>query len=597
MPVDKKRIFPQGLILLWAALLVVLVFLRAPYGTDVTDEAYWVAEPYLVTQGAIPLADNWSQTPLTGLLIAPLISLYTTLAGGTQGIVLYMMCVTIVFRIAAAAAVWLLLRRQMGQLTAAVCALLLFSCNMGHTRSLNYSILSLYLLALAGALLYNAVSQEDVQKAAGRCAGAGVVMALCALAHVTQLFNCILFAVILLFLERRTFKKLPLWLIYGLSGLLVAVIVTAALEAASGGRLFSGLGTLLRENNYFRIPHLSFREQVFRCAHDFQFFILRRGIPLFLLFFAVFSLLSFLKTRSCKERLSQILTYSLLSASGVLLAWMASRRGDMFSSDTAAFILFLTAPCYLLWMDAPRRHASRPLLFFFWLPCLVSLLSIAAASHSAANYRYYVLSAGAVLAFPLACATLRGTSCFPGKRGERHGGTGKGSALPFAVAVLFSAAMLVNLWTNVYRDDVIPQLTYRVESGVYKGCYTSPKRGQALEVLEQRIRTLTDDTESVLFCDLFPAGYLMTEAPHCTPTTWDPCMYRYGFQDAELFLRYFEQRGETPERILFVNSEESPLSIDDPENQFAAFVRTHYTLTDEEGEGLFSFRVFTKNEE
>ena len=45
MPVDKKRIFPQGLILLWAALLVVLVFLRAPYGTDVTDEAYWVAEP------------------------------------------------------------------------------------------------------------------------------------------------------------------------------------------------------------------------------------------------------------------------------------------------------------------------------------------------------------------------------------------------------------------------------------------------------------------------------------------------------------------------------------------------------------------------
>ena len=90
-------------------------------------------------------------------------------------------------------------------------------------------------------------------------------------------------------------------------------------------------------------------------------------------------------------------------------------------------------------------------------------------------------------------------------------------------------------------------------------------------------------------------GYLMTDARICTPSSWDPTMYRYGFQDMNLFASYFELQKEIPDKILFLNSEGRALSIDDSDNLFAAFVRENCTCTLETDPGLFSVRVFEAN--
>lgn len=590
---QKKHFLSWLLLLCCCGVVVCLIWLRMPYGVEVTDESFYVAEPYLVTKGAIPLADNWSLTPLTNLLLVPLISSYIALTGGTEGIFLYMLRMAVAVRAAIAAVIWLLLRKQMDDRIAAVCSILLFSCDMGNTRGLNYNVLSLYLLAMAGALLYNAVSQENIQKAARRCAAAGVVMALCALAHVTQIVNCVLFAVILLFLERRSYKKLPLWMTYGLSGLLVAAIVTAGLELVSGGSLFSGLGILLRENNYFRIPHMSFAQQAVRSAGDLLLYGFKRWLPAFLLCFVAFSLLFFRKTGSHSKQFREVCVLSLLGASGILLGWICLRKGNTAPTDISALLLYLTAPLYLLFMDTQKRRAACRMLCFFWLPCLVSWLMVALASHVPANYRYYVLTGGAILCIPFAFLALQSTFNHSGR--AEWPILSAAQLVPCLLGALFSAATLLYLWNNVYRDDPIPQLTYQVESGVYKGCYTSSERGHAIETLERNIKELTDESETVFFADLFPAGYLMTDSHYLAPTTWDPNMYRYGFQDSNLLFSYFALKGEIPDKIVYINSEGNPLSIDDPENQFAAFVLENYTLTVESGEGLFSLRIFTRN--
>lgn len=72
----------------WAlfAAAVLALFFRLPFGVDITDEAFYAAEPYLIARGAVPLVDNWSQTPLTFLLTAPLVWLYVRLSGGTEGL-------------------------------------------------------------------------------------------------------------------------------------------------------------------------------------------------------------------------------------------------------------------------------------------------------------------------------------------------------------------------------------------------------------------------------------------------------------------------------------------------------------------------------
>jgi hypothetical protein len=85
MPKQKLRIAHILLFFFFIAVIIILMF-RTPFGIDVTDISFWTAEPYLITQGAIPYVNNWSQTPLTSLVIAPLVWFFTTATGGTEGV-------------------------------------------------------------------------------------------------------------------------------------------------------------------------------------------------------------------------------------------------------------------------------------------------------------------------------------------------------------------------------------------------------------------------------------------------------------------------------------------------------------------------------
>lgn len=160
---------------------------------------------------------------------------------------------------------------------------------------------------------------------------------------------------------------------------------------------------------------------------------------------------------------------------------------------------------------------------------------------------------------------------------------------------LTAATLIKTSYGKIYREAPAKQLVYKVETGIYKGLLTTEEKGKTVERLEELIRENTKETESILICDLFPMGYLMTDATYCTPTVWDPDMYRYGFQDMALFKAYFDRSGRTPDMILYVNSEDLPLSIDDPENEFAAYVNGNYHCTETIGEGLYSLRFFERN--
>lgn len=233
-----------------------------------TDTSFWTAEPYLITQGAVPFVDNWSQTPLPSLLIAPFVRLFTAVTGGTEGIALFMFYTAFLLRLAVPLSVWPLLRRRMDSFWAGVFCLLSFVFDYGNNRYLNYNFMSLALL--------------------------------------------------LLFL------------------------------AAS---------------------------------------------------FALYSL-------------------------GV-------------------------------------------------------------------QYAY------------------------------------------------------------VCRDGALPALTCRVERGVYRGLYTTPERAEALQNLEEQLDARVSPGEAVLFADLMPMVYLMTDGLPCTPTSWDPCHYRYGFQDDNLYQSYFQKTGRVPDKIFY----------------------------------------------
>lgn len=78
---------------IFACIIIGIVFgftiIRLFYGAELSDEAYTVAETYMVSRGALPFVNNWSQMPGYTLLLAPFVKIYTMIVGGTDGIVLF----------------------------------------------------------------------------------------------------------------------------------------------------------------------------------------------------------------------------------------------------------------------------------------------------------------------------------------------------------------------------------------------------------------------------------------------------------------------------------------------------------------------------
>jgi len=581
MTLDKREKFESRILLICAAAAVVLCLFRVPFGVDFTDESYLVTQTHLITRGLIPWLELWEDGPIVWLLIAPLQFLHQHLSGSTEGLFLFMAYATLLFRIAMSIVAWLLLRRLHGDRLAAAFAFMILFLN--SLRQMGYILLSTYLLTIAGILLYTATQQQQVSRAAWRAAAAGVVMALCAVSHPTQIVNCVFFAAVLLVLERRKWKRIPLWLIYAASGMLVAVCLVTWLQIQHQGALFehiiqvmsSGVSKQMTATNNFWDRTLASMG--------------RHGLlPLIPLVLCALTVLVLLYWRVSRWRgaFRRLLAGGCLTACCLVLLLSCFLWGDMRSTDKAVIVLFCSVPFFLVAMGPEKRRRALRLFCFLWCGSVVTMLVILLVTPASLGTRIYTLYPGAILALPFSDWAVR--DAFPNRFSTKL------LVLPVVMSILFAASALVYTYTNIYRDAPLSQLTYEVESGVYKGCRTTPERGQAVAQVEPFLRELTKEGESVLFLDLFPMGYVMSPSEPRTPSSWDPLRYRDGIQSCDRLLSYFEVYGP-PDSIVYVESEAGKsLSADDPENPFYEYLYANYALTDALGEDALSVRVFRR---
>ena len=88
---------------------------------------------------------------------------------------------------------------------------------------------------------------------------------------------------------------------------------------------------------------------------------------------------------------------------------------------------------------------------------------------------------------------------------------------------------------------------------------------------------MINSEDSVLFMEVVPMAYLMTNARYCTPSTWDIMLYTYGFNDDTIMKRYFETVGEMPDYIVYIDTgRDACLSIEKDDYLFTQFVLSNY---------------------
>jgi len=226
-------------------------------------------------------------------------------------------------------------------------------------------------------------------------------------------------------------------------------------------------------------------------------------------------------------------------------------------------------------------------------------------NRSGVRIRGYILFPSTIISIILTYQTLKNTS-FKVLRGvqksiEEYAGV-------IVLTFVICASFISGYYLYVYRDAPVNEMTYKMESGVFKGLYTTQEHGSALIHLEKEIQKITQPQDMVLFMDQAPHAYMMTHAAHATPSTWDLLQNMYIYDVIPRFIEgydpnsgfimheYFRISGRVPNKIIFILDKERIdfISLWDEENKFTQYIKQNYVQTYSNNAKLFPVIMFEK---
>lgn len=134
----------------------------------------------------------------------------------------------------------------------------------------------------------------------------------------------------------------------------------------------------------------------------------------------------------------------------------------------------------------------------------------------------------------------------------------------------------------IYGDKPFKELNYKVETGVYKGIYTSRDRASDLPELQVYLDSVVRDDEMIAFRDNVPCAYLMKNKNICDVWTWDTLQYERGNKSPYKMYSYYKAKDMIPDKIIYIDfGKTDMLSIEDSDFPYNKFVECYYTLVEE----------------
>ena len=584
MKKESRRIpifaFLEALILIGA---FVLLFLRAQRGVELTDEGWYVAEPFLVSQGQlIPYVNNWTQSPGFSIPLALLFKVYAAIRG-TEGIVLFSRVLYLVWLFAVTILTAFIVRKTFSPRLPMIWILpLLFSTY--SLFDINYNTIGLTYQPLVIALVYSAwEAPEQSQLKTGIITG--LLGARMIIGTPQTMIPCFLILFLLLALKK---KHLALGLTLGVLAAAVAVVGWCCIRGGISSFVY-GMRSWLTDSCYFKLPSL----HTFSGDLHYLFNYLK---PAYVFFAAALVLRLVFRKREDLFSLSAIVLIALFILYGAYGSRYQSPKPTLMIRYTwfQAFVLLFVK-------EKDKRHKALCLsvLLYFILFCFSSFTNV--YGFGSRDYWLIVPMALSFLSVLLLVPyDLLDKISFPGCNAEKCGriirGTVNGCFLVLVVLVFLVQAR--SSYSRIYRDEKFSLLTERVESGIWKGCLTTEERKDAVTELEAYLSSATTSDDRVFFLDWASFGYLMTNGTACSSQTLDPCGFTYDCDYPRIIYDYYKQTGTVPTKIFYVDfGRDEKLSIEDPGWSFNEFVDSYYSHADTFVNGVFRVEEYTLKDE
>lgn len=587
-------------------IILALTIVRLFFGVELSDEAYSVAETYMVANGALPFVNNWSQMPGWTLLIAPFVKLYVLIAGGTDGIFLFFRFLSLAINAETAFVVSFLLKDHVRNRF----YLLLLSFVYVGASGVDYAVpfrgdnLAIDLFAVGTVML--AVCFADHKEKISWMFISGILLALAVLSHpiLAVVFGYFMIVIAILNLKKKRKFKEGIYFLLGAT-LAALIVVSYLIINSSVSDLFSGIQYLLHDVMYFQLENSGIakwpgyvKQVISESYRLFSFSIV--SMIMFSIILVIFARKYILKIDTeyvlgfRKDFVKRLFLLSFLV--GICLyhayqLYIFGTAGNTGISLNNVMVEALAALLMFALIMGERKRLCTYLMIFVWIPSFIWVLLVGAGTYSGIWGRNFLLKNAAYL-FGLFMLFLI-EECFDDEKEMvqiKNGAFPKWhifeiflkNALPVAVMAVILFSYLLNAYTYVYRDDHIGALRTVVSDGPYKGIRTTKVRADGIIELDRIIDEYVDEDDYVLAMDNDPFIYLLSNGRVCSPSSWDEALYSYGFDQPNLYYDYFHITKTEPTKIIYFNYGRDEIMSIDTEYRFNEYVHDNYHLVYED---------------
>ena len=504
-------------------LLIAVLIIRSFFSFCQSDESFYAALVHRFWIGEKPVQDEWNSGQFYAPLLLPLYGAYVTVHGSTEGVILFLRLLYLVFSVLTACKLFRVMHAKTLDLFCPVTAaaiILLYSRD-------NISGVSYYnLCMLCGISGFCSIVRAESANTAGRkaasCLWAGILLA-CAVLCDPFLAPVLMLLVLATILRKR--KGREAWLLTAGIVAMAAVYCAFLLSTAGLQAIMQYLPFVLNNPEQSSvIGNLLFAaKQAMRLSKY-------TAIPALMMTAAV------ILDRD-RERIFRLFP-GYLALQVLLLALSAAATISGISAIVLLPLTVTSLPCLAMAFREGENKTAKQLYLF-------GLLNTAAYS-AASNTGLDAGTVGLCMSGIAGIWMIR--DCLLRSSGNQSAGEplARRKAIPEkwtrAVFALLAAIILTPLFCQrvlgVYRDAPLTQLDTRITQGPGKGLYTTDAHARQIEEICGTLSGLEREYPEgrILFCKNLPWAYLVTGYGYGTSSPW-----RTYTADLE---RYYEARPE-----------------------------------------------------
>lgn len=500
---------------------------RLSFCVDLGDESLYSALPIRFFKNNTPYIDELLLVQNAGILLQPLVWLYSLFQPKLEGIVFYFRTIYFVLAIMSGILPYLFLRKFMDFWAAVWAAVLVVSFVPFSIPSVSYNTLSSFFLVASLVCLSISFQESNTRSEVSK-------------ERLANLDNYFVFGVIFLLFGMFVYPTLYVvgvfmiptvighrWKKHGLDVTNKIVLLGCFLVAVLAVYIiFSFVGVpRIREMLQYTMSmqvHMRSKEKIVKMAE--QLWANRLFYGPALLVFVLVPLL--MRVRFLSSLVMLLLTYFCYTFS--LVDGLISHH---------VMVLFSILPFLFLFSKKMRDYARENLSIVFLLAGAIFF-----------GFCYWWTSGNGIYNLPL--GSLGAVLVFFILLSHRQKECRSSSSIAFLVMLLCISQLSV-FWMQHYGDDEISVLSATVEVGPFRGIKTTEEKKQFLHELQSDLSGVAAGANTIAGFDSATVVYMASELLPFTPTVWTYFSTQLP-SDRSILVNYYKRNGKKPNILVWM---------------------------------------------